>query len=44
VLGLLESTQVLRPVAPILCYAMAALEILTGAQRLLFGLRRLRLQ
>ena len=44
VLGLLESTQILRPVAPLLCYAMAALEILTGAQRLLFGLRRLRTQ
>ena len=44
VLGLLESTQILRPIAPILCYAMAALEIVTGAQRLLFGLRRLRTQ
>jgi hypothetical protein len=44
VLGLLESTQILRPIAPMLCYAMAALEIVTGAQRLLFGLRRLRPQ
>ena len=44
VLGLLESTQILRLVAPLLCYAMAALEIVTGAQRLLFGLRRLRPQ
>jgi archaetidylinositol phosphate synthase len=44
VLGLLESTQILRPVAPMLCYAMAALEILTGTQRLLFALRRLRPQ
>src|SRR5580693_2678464 len=44
VLGLLESTPILRPIAPMLCYAMAALEIVTGAQRLLFGLRRLRPQ
>jgi archaetidylinositol phosphate synthase len=44
VLALLESTQILRPVALMLCYAMAALEVVTGAQRLLFGLRRLRAQ
>jgi len=44
VLGLLESTSLLRPIAPMLCYAMAALEIVTGAQRLQFGVRRLRSQ
>ncbi len=42
VLGLVEATPLLRPVGPLLCYAMAALEIVTGAQRLLFGLRMLR--
>jgi hypothetical protein len=30
------------PIGAILCYAMAALEIVTGAQRLLFALRLLR--
>jgi archaetidylinositol phosphate synthase len=44
VLGLLETTSITRPIAPTLCYAMAALEIVTGAQRLLFGLRMLRAQ
>ena len=44
VLGAIEATPMLRPVGPVLCYAMAALEIVTGAQRLLFGLRMLRLQ
>lgn len=44
VLGLLEATAITRPLGPILCYAMAALEIATGAQRLLFGLRKLRVQ
>jgi phosphatidylglycerophosphate synthase len=42
VLGLIEATAITRPLGPILCYAMAALEIATGAQRLLFGLRKLR--
>jgi phosphatidylglycerophosphate synthase len=42
VLGAAEATPILRPIGPLLCYAMAALEILTGAQRLLFGLRMLR--
>ena len=42
VLGLVEATPLLRPIGPILCYAMAALEIVTGAQRLQFGLRMLR--
>ena len=44
VLGLLETTTITRPIAPMLCYAMAVLEIVTGAQRLLFGLRMLRPQ
>jgi phosphatidylglycerophosphate synthase len=44
ILGLLETTSITRPIAPMLCYAMAALEIVTGAQRLLFGLRKLRPQ
>jgi archaetidylinositol phosphate synthase len=44
VLGLVEATPILRPLGPLLCYAMAALEIVTGAQRLLFGLRMLRLE
>jgi archaetidylinositol phosphate synthase len=42
VLGLIEAMPILRPIGPLLCYAMAALEIVTGAQRLLFGLRMLR--
>jgi phosphatidylglycerophosphate synthase len=42
VLGLVEATPILRPLGPLLCYAMAVLEIVTGAQRLLFGLRMLR--
>jgi archaetidylinositol phosphate synthase len=42
VLGLIEGAAIARPLGPILCYAMAALEIATGAQRLLFGLRKLR--
>lgn len=44
VLGLIEATPFLRAIGPIVCYAMAALEIATGAQRLLFGLRKLRAQ
>ncbi|MGH7925553.1 MAG: CDP-alcohol phosphatidyltransferase family protein [Candidatus Binatus sp.] len=41
VLGLVEVTPITRPIGPILCYAMAALEVVTGAQRLVFGLRML---
>jgi hypothetical protein len=41
-LALVEATPILRPIGPLLCYAMSALEIVTGAQRLLFGLRKLR--
>jgi archaetidylinositol phosphate synthase len=44
VLGMLETNSITRPIAPMLCYATAALEIVTGAQRLLFGLRMLRTQ
>jgi archaetidylinositol phosphate synthase len=42
VLGLLEASPITRPIGPILCYAMAALEIVTGIQRLQFGLRMLK--
>jgi len=42
VLGAVEATPILRALGPLLCYAMAALEIVTGAQRLLFGVRKLR--
>ena len=42
VLGVVEATPILRAIGPLLCYAMAALEIVTGAQRLLFGVRKLR--
>ncbi|MGO9452012.1 MAG: CDP-alcohol phosphatidyltransferase family protein [Candidatus Binataceae bacterium] len=42
VLGAISSIAVLRPVGPILCYAMTALEIATGAQRYLFGRRMLK--
>ena len=42
VLGVVEATPILRAIGPLLCYAMAALEIITGAQRFLFGLRKLR--
>src|SRR5271168_984814 len=44
VLGAVEATPILRAIGPLLCYAMAALEIVTGAQRLSFGLRKLRAQ
>jgi len=42
VLALVMATNVLAPLGPSLCYAMTALEIATGAQRLLFGIRMLR--
>jgi CDP-diacylglycerol--glycerol-3-phosphate 3-phosphatidyltransferase len=44
VLAVLESTAILRPLGPILAYAMTALEVATGAQRLMFGVRLLRTQ
>ena len=44
ILGTIEATPILRALGPLLCYAMAALEIVTGAQRLLFGIRILRSQ
>jgi archaetidylinositol phosphate synthase len=44
VLALVEATTILRPLGPILCYVMTALEIATGAQRLMFGVRMLREQ
>lgn len=49
--GILERTEALiffavlalaRPIGPILCYVFTALEVATGAQRLAFGIRRLR--
>jgi archaetidylinositol phosphate synthase len=42
ILAIVESTALTRPLGPILCYAMTALEIVTGAQRLIFGLSMLR--
>ncbi|MGH7778362.1 MAG: CDP-alcohol phosphatidyltransferase family protein [Candidatus Binataceae bacterium] len=42
ILASVESIRFLHPVGPILCYAMAALELVTGAQRLIFGWRKLR--
>jgi archaetidylinositol phosphate synthase len=42
VLGLIVATPILRPLGPLLCYAMALLEVATGSQRMLFGLRKLR--
>jgi len=41
ILASVESIGFLRPAGPILCYAMTALEVATGAQRLLFGYRML---
>ena len=42
VLALVESTHYLAPLGPLLCLAMTVLEIVTGAQRFLFGRARLR--
>ena len=42
VLAAVEATPFLRALGPALCYAMTALELVTGAQRLLFGRRMLR--
>ncbi len=44
VLAIVEATAITRPLGPILCYAMTALEVATGAQRLMFGVRMLREQ
>jgi archaetidylinositol phosphate synthase len=44
VLALVEATVIIRPLGPILSYAMTALEVATGAQRLMFGVRMLRTQ
>jgi archaetidylinositol phosphate synthase len=41
VLGAIESVPFLRSVGPMLCYAMAALEVATAAQRFWFGWRML---
>ncbi len=41
ILASVESIGFLRAAGPILCYAMTALEIITGAQRLRFGWRML---
>jgi archaetidylinositol phosphate synthase len=43
-LAIVEATSITRPLGPILSYAMAALEVATGAQRLMFGVRMLREQ
>ena len=42
VLAIVEATAITRPLGPILAYAMTVLEIATGAQRLMFGIRLLR--
>jgi len=41
ILASVESIGFLRPAGLILCYAMTALEVATGAQRLIFGYRML---
>ncbi|MFZ0887025.1 MAG: hypothetical protein WA005_01105 [Candidatus Binataceae bacterium] len=41
-LALAEAAPTLRPAGLWLCYIFAALEIATGAQRLIFGHRELR--
>jgi archaetidylinositol phosphate synthase len=42
VLALVASVGILRGLGPILCYAMTALEVATGLQRLMFGYQMLR--
>jgi phosphatidylglycerophosphate synthase len=42
VLAIVEATAISRPLGPFLAYAMTALEVATGAQRLMFGIRLLR--
>ena len=44
VLAIVEATAITRPIGPILAYAMTALEVATGAQRLMFGIRLMRAQ
>jgi len=44
VLAIVEATAITRPIGPILAYAMTALEVATGAQRLMFGIRSMREQ
>jgi archaetidylinositol phosphate synthase len=44
VLAIVEATAISRPIGPILAYAMTALEVATGAQRLMFGIRLLRVE
>jgi archaetidylinositol phosphate synthase len=44
VLAIVEATAITRPIGPILAYVMTALEVATGAQRLMFGIRSLRAQ
>jgi archaetidylinositol phosphate synthase len=44
VLGAIESIPFLRAIGPMLCYAMAALEVATAAQRFRFGWRMLKNQ
>jgi archaetidylinositol phosphate synthase len=44
VLAVVEATAILRPLGPILAYAMTALEVATSAQRMMFGVRLLREQ
>jgi archaetidylinositol phosphate synthase len=41
-LGAIESVPFLRPVGPVLCYVMVALEVATAAQRFRFGWRMLK--
>ncbi|MDO8434915.1 MAG: CDP-alcohol phosphatidyltransferase family protein [Candidatus Binatus sp.] len=44
VLAIVEAAPLARPLGPYLCYAMTAMEIATGVQRLIFGVRMLRAQ
>ena len=44
VLAIVEATAITRPIGPILAYAMTALEVATGVQRLMFGIRLMRAQ
>src|SRR5262249_46612489 len=44
ILGAIESVPFLRSIGPMLCYAMATLEVATAAQRFRFGWRMLKSQ
>ena len=44
VLAIVEATAITRPTGPILAYAMTALEVATGVQRLMFGIRLIRVE